>query len=63
MAKAIVRQSIYRILSDLVKSDNIITVDELDALDEACDRRSISERDREDGFKMTLAEALRTIAS
>ena len=63
MAKAIVRQSIYRILSDLVKSDNVITVDELDALDEACDKRSISDRDREEGFKMTLADALKTIAS
>ena len=28
--------SIFRILSDLIKSDNIITIDELDALEEAC---------------------------
>ena len=63
MAKANVRQSFYRILSDLVKSDNVITVDELDALDEACIKRSISDHDREEGFNKTLGDALTVIST
>lgn len=63
MSKAIVRQSIYRILSDLVKSDNVITVDELNALQEACEKRSISQPDKEEGFRMTLGKALAVIST
>lgn len=59
MAKVSVRQGIYRVLSDLVKSDNVITIDELDALDEVCYKQfSISDQDREDGFRRTLGDAL-----
>lgn len=62
MPKAIVRQSIYRVLSDLVKSDNIITVDELDALDEICEKKSITQHDKEEGYRMTLGDALSALA-
>lgn len=59
MAKASVRQGIYRVLSDLVKSDNVITIDELNALDDVCEKVfSISDQDREEGFRRTLGEAL-----
>ena len=36
MAKAELRKSIFRVLSDLIKSDNVITIDEIDGLDETC---------------------------
>ncbi len=62
MAKASIRQGIYRVLSDLVKSDNVITIDELNALDEACEKVfSISDQDREEGFRKTLGDALDAI--
>lgn len=63
MSKSSVKQSIYRILSDLVKSDNIITVAELDAIGEACDKSKITEADKEEGHRMTLGAAMATVAA
>lgn len=62
MAKAEVRQSIFRVLSDLIKSDNIITLDELNGLDEACAKFSITQADKEEAYQMTLGTAMSTIA-
>lgn len=62
MAKAEVRQSIFRVLSDLIKSDNIITLDELDGLDGACGKYSITQEDKEAGYGITLGAAMATIA-
>lgn len=49
--------SIFRILSDLIKSDNIITIDELDALEEACKLFNIDGICRKESDGITLAEA------
>lgn len=62
MAKAEVRQSIFRVLSDLIKSDNIITLNELDGLDRICDKFSITQEDKEAGYGITLGAAMSTIA-
>ena len=62
MLKASTRQSIYRILSDLVKSDNVITVDELDELKKACDKFHISPSDEEEGYRMDLGTALKNLS-
>ena len=42
MAKAELRKSIFRVLSDLIKSDNVITIDEIDGLDETCKKFGIT---------------------
>lgn len=63
MAKAELRKSIFRVLSDLIKSDNVITIDEIDGLDESCQMFGISEQDRIDSSKMPLSEAMKVLAS
>lgn len=63
MAKAEIRQSVYRILSDLIKSDNIITVDELNGLDEACVKFGITDEDREKGYNIPLSTAFSAVAA
>lgn len=61
MAKAELRKSIFRVLSDLIKSDNVITIDEIDGLDEACKTFGISEQDRVDSNKMPLSDAIQIL--
>lgn len=63
MAKTELKQSIFRVLSDLIKSDNVITIDELDELDSACGSFGICPGDKEEGFRMTLSAAMGVIAS
>lgn len=62
MAKADIRKSIFRVLSDLIKSDDIITIDEIDGLDEACKKFGITEQDREDSYRTSLASAVATVS-
>lgn len=62
MAKAELRRSIFRILSDLIKSDDVITVAELEELDAAARHYGIDSSDKEAGFQLTLADAFACIA-
>ena len=62
MAKAELRKSIFRVLSDLIKSDNVITIDEIDGLDETCKKFGITEQDREDSYKIPLGAAIDTLS-
>ena len=62
MIKTDVQKSVFRILSDTIKSDNIITVDELDRLEEACDKFSISDQAKEDSYAITLGMAVETLS-
>ena len=62
MAKADIRKSIFRVLSDLIKSDNIITIDEIDCLDEVCKKFGITEQDREESYKISLSSAVATLS-
>lgn len=61
MAKEELRKSIYRIFSDLVKQDNIITIEEISYLDMVCKAYGILENERIGGHMMTLADAISTL--
>lgn len=61
MAKEELRKSVYRIFSDLVKQDNLITVDEIEYLDKVCRAYGISDADKVGGHMMTLANAVSTL--
>ena len=62
MAKAEVQKSVFRVISDLIKSDNIITVDELNGLEETCKKYGIERTNKEAGYKITLSQAARIIS-
>jgi len=53
----IVRASISRVLSDMVKSDSVISLAEMNALDHWFEMFGVREEDRTRGFGMTLQEA------
>ncbi|GEM_PF-4849179 len=57
------RSSVFRLLTDLIKSDEVITLSEMLRLEEALKHFEVSEEDRVAGFGMTLREAVETIAS
>lgn len=57
------RRSIFRMMSDLIKSDDIITTTELDALDGATKAFSIKPEDKEAGHAMTMEDAVRIISA
>ena len=61
MAKEELRKSIYRIFSDLIKQDNLITVDEIECLERVCKEYRISDAERVGGHMMTLADAVSTL--
>ena len=61
MAKEELRKSIYRIFSDLVKQDNLITIDEVEFLDKVCKQYGITDDDKVKGYIMTLADAISTV--
>ena len=61
MAKEELRKSVYRIFSDLVKQDNLITTEEIEYLDMVCREYSITNDDRIGGHMMTLADAVSTL--
>lgn len=63
MATALLRQSFYRVLLDLIKADDIITIDELNGLEEVEQRFHISAQDKADACRMTLAQACSCILS
>ena len=61
MAKEELRKSVYRIFSDLVKQDNLITAEEIGYLDMVCREYGINDDDRVGGHMMTLADAISTL--
>lgn len=61
MAKEELRKSVYRIFSDLVKQDNLITIEEIEYLDAVCKDYGIAEQDKIGGHMMTLADAISTL--
>ena len=61
MAKGELRKSIYRIFSDLVKQDKLITVEEIKYLNRVCDEYNITDADKIGGHMMTLADAISTL--
>ena len=52
------RSAISRIMSDLIKLDNLITASELDFLDKVYEKFGVTENDRKMGFYMPLGEAV-----
>lgn len=52
------KSSLFRIISDLIKADNIIAVNELDFLDDFCEQFHITEKDKRNGYQITLADAV-----
>ena len=61
MAKEELRKSIYRIFSDLVKQDNLITIEEIQYLDAVCHDYDINDAEKVGGHMMTLADAMSTL--
>ena len=49
--------ALYRLITDLIKADNIIAVDELDFLDRFCQEYGITEGDKLRGYQITMADA------
>lgn len=59
--KDITRQSIYRIVYDLVRSDYLLSEEEVDYMEDLCTEYSISIDQREAALNVSLAEAVREI--
>lgn len=62
MANIELKKSIYRILADLVKSDNVISVEEMDILADAERSFEITNRIRTESYSMPLADAAENVA-
>lgn len=58
MENSKLRSAISRIMSDLIKLDNLITASELDFLDGVYKKYGVTDDDKKMGFYMTLAEAV-----
>lgn len=56
------KASVARILSDLAKADKVISIDEVNRLEEAYKDFHISDKDRADGYALTLQEATKNLA-
>ena len=57
-----IKSAIYRVITDLIKADNILAVEELDFLDRFCDHYGISEADKLSGYQMNLGEAFSSLS-
>ena len=62
MANQILRKSVYRIISDLVRSDGAISKDELDLMESIEESYGITLEDKHGGYTMTLADAAEHVA-
>ena len=62
MANHLLRKSVYRVISDLVKSDGAISIDELDLMGSIEASYGITLEDKHGGYAMTLADAAEHIA-
>ena len=56
------KKSIYRVLSDFVKSDSNIAANEIELLETLCTHFKIEEQDKKESYAMTLAEATHNLA-
>lgn len=63
MGEISLKSSLYRIITDLIKADNIIAIDELDFLDKFCKKYRISEKDKLNGYQTTLADAFSLLST
>ena len=63
MANIEYKKSVFRVLSDLIKSDNIISASEMDKLDAYCDSYDVSEDVKVESCSITLSAAASYIAS
>lgn len=62
MATIELRKSVCRILTDLVKSDSVISVDEMDVLDEAAKAYELTKEIHIESYSMPLADAAAFVA-
>lgn len=62
MANIELKKSIYRIFADLIKSDNVISVTEMDILSEVEKHFEITDKIRTESYSMSLADAANNIA-
>lgn len=51
------KSALYRLITDLIKADNILAIDELDFLDRFCESYGITEADKLSGYETTMGEA------
>jgi len=51
------KSGLYRVLTDLIKADKILAVDELDFLDKVCADNGIGDAEKVAAYQMTLGEA------
>ena len=63
MASTTFKRSVYRILSDLVKTDDVISVGEMDTLDEAVKALGLTDDDRKDSYSLSWADAAACVAA
>jgi hypothetical protein len=57
------KKSVCRILTDLVKSDNVISVDEMDILEDAAKAYGLTKENHIDSYAMSLADAAAYVAT
>ena len=62
MATNELKRCVYRILGDLTKSDNVISVNEMDTLDSICDNMKITPLQKNESYSLTLADAVNYVA-
>ena len=62
MATSELKRCVYRILSDLTKSDNVISVGEMDTLDRICETMKIDSIHKNESYSLTLADAVSYVA-
>lgn len=56
------KRSLYRLLTDLAKYDNVISAEELDIIDDVTESYGITAADKADSYSTTLAEAVDYVA-
>lgn len=62
MASIELKKSVYRILTDLVKSDNVISVDEMEVLENAAKAYGLTKENQIESYAMPLADAAAYVA-
>ena len=62
MATNELKRCVYRILGDLTRSDNVISVNEMDTLDSICDNMKITPLQKNESYSLTLADAVNYVA-
>ena len=60
--KAIVRYSIFRLFSDLIRADKVVAEEEINFLSNICDTYGVSSVDRENSLNISLGEAVNILS-